>query len=113
MREILSADFLISIVWINEFNLLKNICNVNVLCIESDNEVVYSLNFTDILYTAYRQENIEDEFEVIETTLSKFNDSKTVNFMHSKSRQDYWIIEFISGLHTLTISFKTLTCIKA
>jgi len=111
MQDIFPTEFLISIVWINEFNISKNRCNVTVLCIENDFEVTYSLTFTEILYGKFQQESPLDEFEVIETTLSKLNETD-IKSMHSKLREDYWVIKFISGLHLLTISFAKATCVR-
>jgi hypothetical protein len=112
MREILNRDFLISIVWVNEFVLSKESCTTNILCIEDNIEVTYLMEFKGILYTKFRQENLEDEFEVIDTVLEKFNDSKTVSFMHSEDRKGYWVIEFISGPQHLVISFNSLKLTK-
>jgi hypothetical protein len=102
----LNELFLISIVIVESFSLSKNFCELTLLCIENDEDINYSLRLTNIAYVEFRQEFIDDEFEVIDTILERFNESECVKFMKSSKWDEYWIIRFHSGVHHLIIGFE-------
>ena len=92
----LSADFLKSIVWIDAICLNKIECKLDVVCIEKDSERKMYFFLTDIIYFAFRQEDENAGFEVIDSFYEPFNDCKYVDFMKSEKRNDYSILRFHS-----------------
>jgi len=112
MKEKIDGNFLISIVWIEGFKLSKETCEVVVTTVESNMDICYSMEFKEILYAKFRQENPEEEFEVIETICQPLRESDMLKFMNSSSREDYWVIEFESGIHQLVICFKDVLITK-
>ncbi|PYF71485.1 hypothetical protein [Pedobacter nutrimenti] len=107
--ELLSRNFLNSIVWVGDFELDYKEVNLNVLCIEDgDTEVHYLLRLSDIVYFFYRQEDFEHHFSVIDVFLERFNDCREVRTRHSEQMQDYWMLQLYSGIHQALIGFKEL-----
>lgn len=108
----INKEFLISVVFVEDFKLSKNHCEVVVTCVENDLDVNYTLHFEEVLYAEFRQEDPNDEFDVIDTTCQKLEESETLAFMQSPERKDYWVMEFESGLHHLLICFKEIEITK-
>ncbi|SFT17214.1 hypothetical protein SAMN04487890_1143 [Mucilaginibacter polytrichastri] len=105
MKNIFNLQFVQSIIWINNFDLHKNLCSVDVVCIENNSEVAYKLELSHIVYHSFRQESNIEEFEVIETVIEDFNNCEYVKFMWSSKWSDFKIIRFHSGIHHLIIGF--------
>jgi len=112
MCQMINDEFLISVVCVEDFTLSKNHCEVIVTCVEDDLDVNYALGFKDILYAKFRQEDPNDEFDVIDTTFQKLEEAENLAFMQSPKRKDYWVMEFESGLHHLVICFKEVKITK-
>jgi hypothetical protein len=112
MKEKIDSEFLILIVYIESFEISKDKCRVVATAVERDIDIQYNMEFKEILFAKFRQENNEDEFEVIETVCQRLEESTTLKFMNSSSRSDYWVIEFESGLHQLVICFKDVIITK-
>ncbi|PYF72976.1 hypothetical protein [Pedobacter nutrimenti] len=113
MNTILDRTFLNSIVVINNFKLDFGALHLDILCIEgSDTEVNYNIVLSNIAYFVFRQENFDDQFDVIDTFLEKFNESSYVEFMKSDRMQDFWVLRFHSGIHHLIVGFKDLKLYK-
>lgn len=113
MESLLSVAFTDSIVWVNDFKLNIKKLDLSLLCIEgADTEVNYSIQLSNIVYFFFRQDDSESEFSVIDTSLDRFNDCKEVNIMHSKEREDFWVLSFHSGIHHLIVGFEALKLSK-
>ena len=108
----LDKEFLDSIVWVDGFTLTPDALSVKVLCIEDDSEVKYSLDFIEVNYFVFRQEEPSTEFSVIDTFLERFNDSPFVDFMRSDKWVSHSVIRFHSGTHHLLVGFKGVTLAK-
>lgn len=112
--DLLSKEFLINIVFVNDFKLDFRSLHLNVLCIEGeDTEVNYDIKLSNIAYFAFRQEDYDFEFSVIDTFLEKFNESPEMEFMRSDRMQDFWVLRFHSGTHHMIVGFKDLQVSKS
>ncbi|RYY37862.1 MAG: hypothetical protein EOP46_01125 [Sphingobacteriaceae bacterium] len=106
--KLLNKDFIQSIIGVDIFSLYKNSAEIQVICIEEEKEIFYFLYLSNIVYYTFRQENYEDDFEVIETVLEDFNRCEYIKFMWSDAKAKFSVLRFHSGIHHLILAFEFL-----
>lgn len=113
MEALLSKDFLISLVTVEDFHVNFKSVSIQVVCIENDLDVRYSLELFDVVYSEFLQYDREDYFDVIDTFLERYDDAGLPGHnSFSEDRANFWVLKFLSGLLQLTVGFRTLKLTK-
>jgi len=107
MNNLFNNELLNSIVWIKQFYLDMYSLKMTVLCVQNGIDVYYDITIKDVVACIFRQEDPSEDFNVIDAFLEPFNECIYLDFMHSPSKSEYWVLRFHSGLHHLVVGFKT------
>ncbi|WP_199141768.1 hypothetical protein [Pedobacter sp. ASV12] len=108
MNDKLSKDFLLTIVWVESFSHSYDTLEINVICVENNKDVLYTLSFIEVVAFIYRNDFANKEFNVIDTILEKFNDCEYLYFMKDEKRNNLWALRFHSGTHHIIVGFKNV-----
>lgn len=112
MEALLTRDFLISLVTVEDFQVNFKSVSIHVVCIENDIDVPYLIELFDLVYCEFLQDEAEEYFNVIDTFLKRGNEVALPDSTFPEDRTDFWVLEFLSGLIRLTVGFKTLKLTK-
>lgn len=108
----LNNEFLRSIVWMENFQLnLKNL-EIELLCMENNNEVFYTISLDGVVAFQYRNDEASDDFNIIDVFLEKFNDCKYLEFMKSEVFKEHWVLRFHTGTHHMVVGFRKIVINK-
>lgn len=102
----LNNEFLESIIWMKKFKLDYTKLELELLCIKNNEEIFYKLNLIDVIQFQFRNDNVDEDFNVIDVFFEKFNDCPYLQFMKSDKFNDYWAMRFHEGNHHMVVGFK-------
>jgi len=112
MEALLTKDFLISLVTVEDFHVNFKSVSIHVVCIENNIDVRYRMELFGIVYCEFLQNETEEDFSVLDTFLKQGSEVILPNSRFPEDRENFWVLEFLSGLLQLTVGFRTLKLTK-
>lgn len=113
MEALLTKDFLISLVAVEDFQVNFKSVSIQVICIENNIDILYLIELFDVVYSEFLQYDRNDYFDVIDTFLEPYDQSGLPGHpSFQEDRANFWVLKFLSGLIQLTIGFRTLKLTK-